>query len=546
MTEHAILVSLDVVTAGTFALLAIVAVRHRDRPGAAVAGTLWVSLAALSGVLVGNRLGLLGARAAATAILSGWVVATTLWAGFVFTYTRRGPTPTRRRIAFAACYVAVVSVTTVFGITGTTTASSVIRLVMAVLQTVLLGVGLFGVFLVIRAALVDTDPPLGEAIVLSGGGLCVTLSLLSVSTLSTFGPEPLPSGVTGVLAVSAGGFAIAVFGFSVFDRAPATGPLARQSVLETMREAVVVVDRDGRLVDANEAAEHTFGISLGADAGQPVASVLDAAPDTLAGESVTLSTAAGTRQFDVSHSVLTDRRGETVGSSYLFRDVTDQQTRQQRLEVLNRVLRHNLRNDLDAIRGFAEGLSDGVVEDTDTATARIHSTASELVDIGETVERADRVVTRAALNTESVDLVALSRAVVSDIEHQYDFDASVSAPREGVSICTDREVLRTALREIVENAAEHGDSPVPTVSIEIAENEKGGEIVVCDDGPGIPEQERAVLLDGAESPLRHGSGVGLWFVSWAVTRLGGDLELATPDDGGSDVRLTLPDEPRAG
>lgn len=66
-------------------------------------------------------------------------------------------------------------------------------------------------------------------------------------------------------------------------------------------------------------------------------------------------------------------------------------------------------------------------------------------------------------------------------------------------------------------------------------------MVVTDDGPGIPERERTVLDSGTETQLEHGRGIGLWFVNWAVTRLGGELEFARNDPTGSVVTVRLYD-----
>jgi len=67
-------------------------------------------------------------------------------------------------------------------------------------------------------------------------------------------------------------------------------------------------------------------------------------------------------------------------------------------------------------------------------------------------------------------------------------------------------------------------------------------IRVDDDGPGLPEAERAVLESGSETPLVHGQGLGLWLVYWVVTGLDGDVEVVEFRDGTTvEVRLPRPD-----
>lgn len=67
------------------------------------------------------------------------------------------------------------------------------------------------------------------------------------------------------------------------------------------------------------------------------------------------------------------------------------------------------------------------------------------------------------------------------------------------------------------------------------------EVAVRGNGSRIPDRERAVLLDGNESPLQHGSSVGLWFVNWRLSRLGGELRFQGSDDAGSLVIISISD-----
>lgn len=67
------------------------------------------------------------------------------------------------------------------------------------------------------------------------------------------------------------------------------------------------------------------------------------------------------------------------------------------------------------------------------------------------------------------------------------------------------------------------------------------EVGVADDGPGIPDHERAVLEDGRETPLEHGSGLGLWIVVW---KSGGAVEFEPNDPEGTVVTSRFDAAPR--
>jgi sensor histidine kinase regulating citrate/malate metabolism len=80
-----------------------------------------------------------------------------------------------------------------------------------------------------------------------------------------------------------------------------------------------------------------------------------------------------------------------------------------------------------------------------------------------------------------------------------------------------------------------------SITVEPAEDETEWVILTVEDnGPGIPEEQQAVLQEGKETQLQHGNGLGLWAVHWIVTIAGGDLQLSNGDDQGATVTLRLP------
>ncbi|MFD1587239.1 PAS domain S-box protein [Halorientalis brevis] len=236
-----------------------------------------------------------------------------------------------------------------------------------------------------------------------------------------------------------------------------------------------------------------------------------------------------------------------VASAGIARDITERKQREERIEVLDRVLRHNLRNDLNAILANAELLSDRLrTRHDDEAGARIAEVATsqteQLVETSSDVRQIQRALERDRMDHPEIDAVDL----VSDVL------ASFQSANPGVTIETDLpdravveadESLELVVENVVENAIEHHDSDHPKIEVTIAEQdrERGEwfEITVRDDGPGIPSQELvAVDDDRTVTPLQHGSGIGLWAVAWIVQSFGGSVDVAA-DGAGSVVTLSL-------
>jgi signal transduction histidine kinase len=101
------------------------------------------------------------------------------------------------------------------------------------------------------------------------------------------------------------------------------------------------------------------------------------------------------------------------------------------------------------------------------------------------------------------------------------------------------EDLVELLGSLLDNAAKWARA---TVSVQAAEEEGGLRVVIADDGPGIPpEDRRAALARGTRlDPARSGSGLGLAIARDIATAYGGALELDEAPGGGLAVRLRLP------
>ena len=336
--------------------------------------------------------------------------------------------------------------------------------------------------------------------------------------------------------------AYAFGGKQMFDASPKAGRVADEQAIDALPDPVVIVDDADRIVDVNDAAldvllDEDETTTIGRDAATALTTDFDA---VRSGEdrSISVTTDDGRYVFAVHRSPLVS--GDTVvGHTLLFRDVTAERENEQRLEVFNRILRHNLRNKLTTVLG-----STAVIEEEAehpkirTLAANAHESGEALAAIGEKARRFDRL--------RGSDLVIGDVAVadvVAGVVEEFDERAAITSDvPDDLVVITDRRHLAFTLENVVENAIEHATDPTPSVEIgaSVADGDEYAVVLaVRDDGPGIPEAEVEVLTNGTESDLEHGSGLGLWTVVWCLRRLGGDVTFERTDDG-TTVRLWFP------
>ncbi len=382
-------------------------------------------------------------------------------------------------------------------------------------------------------------------------GLGASLSLVGVWPWVGFVLMPEVAATSGydiALGMVGGGYLLCVAAvglvagpYDLFDSVPAAGNVGPKTALDSIDDAVFVTGTDGTLLRTNAVARETFGVADGDAVGMRLAAVLGTALDTFhATDTVDLETVGGTRRFETQVSPVPGRDGPR-GHTVVLRDVTRRQTREQRLTVLNRVLRHNLRNDLNVIRAHATRIAEAEDADPETGAEQIRTTADGLFSLGERARDVERMMSFSAAPAPRADVATVVERVVADVDAAYPDTEFTSAVPDDAVAGVDERVLTITLRNVVENAAEHNDAEAPLVVASATRREDGTVCVaVSDNGPGIPETERAVVEAGTEDPLEHGSGLGLWSVKWGVTRMGGTLSFAENDPRGTVVRVDLP------
>jgi PAS domain S-box-containing protein len=159
----------------------------------------------------------------------------------------------------------------------------------------------------------------------------------------------------------------------------------------------------------------------------------------------------------------------------------------------------------------------------------------QIIALGDKARKLEHVVST-QFDREPVALESLLSNITSTVEIG---DTSTSLTIEGTTDITLKAMpsLEIALTELVENALTHTEDPSVVVRIETTPDTVT--ISVIDNGPGLPDQEQKVLSEGVETPLIHGSGLGLWMVNWIVTTHDGSIDTTVTDEG-TTVTVTLP------
>jgi signal transduction histidine kinase len=206
----------------------------------------------------------------------------------------------------------------------------------------------------------------------------------------------------------------------------------------------------------------------------------------------------------------------------------------QQLQVLQRVFRHNIRNDITVIRGHLDlERSAERGADLDKAAQRTEAVAT-LSNKMQVVSDVDIVET----DHSRVDLVSIATDAITASKREYpDANISLDAP-DRAEIYGD-EVLRHAISELIENAIKHNPAPPEEceVRVEITTRNKEVTLSVSDNGLAIPDHEIEPLRADEETKLSHTSGVGLWIAKWLCEYCRGSLSFETDD--GTTARLTF-------
>ncbi|MCU1593407.1 MAG: yycG2 [Frankiales bacterium] len=338
-----------------------------------------------------------------------------------------------------------------------------------------------------------------------------------------------------------------------------------KSAYDDLPDGVVVADRSGAVVLLNPAAERILATSADSVIGSPLSELLPLVDRQSRDwwECTKPFDGLSTRTRQPEAALLLDKgplkgRELLITASYVrdehralerlvlvIRDNrARERTERSRADLVSTVA-HELRSPLTSVKGFTATLlakwdrfndeqKKLMLETVNSDADRVTRLLTELLD----VSRID--AGRLEMRKQVVDLpAAVHKAVngrVAGGEPEDRFVVKILG--ELPEIWADPDKMDQVVGNLVENALRHGAG---TVTVTVAPFETGAEVLVEDEGEGIPPDTAARVFTRFWRGNRgRGTGLGLYIVKGLVEAHGGTVEVGRADSGGARFRFVVP------
>jgi PAS domain S-box-containing protein len=332
------------------------------------------------------------------------------------------------------------------------------------------------------------------------------------------------------------------------------------AILANIADGIVAVDRDGRVLLWNKAAEEITGVpaaeAVGRSPFQVLGRNLESERDASAGDRLVSILRGGEEVWlSLTEAVMRDPAGAVAGRIFAFRDISAERLVEQMKSEFVSTVSQELRRPLTSIYGFAETLMRPDIpfreEERRTFLGYIVSESERLTTIVDALLNVARLdAGDLQMNLVPTDVGSLVSEVVSTLQHA-DVDVNghrfvVDVPTEPVAAEADPEKLREVLRNLIDNAVKFSPGGT-TVTVAARRLSETVEVSVADQGIGIPAAERDRIFrkfyrgDASAAAARvGGTGLGLFIAQGLVAAMGGRIWVDSREGEGSSFTFELP------
>ncbi|GAB7094710.1 hypothetical protein JCM30237_18630 [Halolamina litorea] len=265
-------------------------------------------------------------------------------------------------------------------------------------------------------------------------------------------------------------------------------------------------------------------------------------------EEVSYELPSGPVTYDLTIEPFRDEAGDIAGLACLSFDVTERkqnerelERRTAELEALNRLIRHDIRNDMAVMLGWAETLEDHVDDEGRQSLDRILRSGRHVVDLTEGAR--DAIEALVGGSDADLEPTPLSQTLHTEIDLLREAYPALTVEVDDVpdvSVHADA-MLGSAFKNVLDNAVRHSDRDHPTVEVGCSLDPSLVELRISDDGPGIPDDRKeSVFEKGNRGEHSTGTGIGLYVVRTLVDRYGGDVWIEDNEPRGATFVVRLP------
>lgn len=230
---------------------------------------------------------------------------------------------------------------------------------------------------------------------------------------------------------------------------------------------------------------------------------------------------------------ITNSAGDVDKFTIIQDNITKDRLNKQVLDVLNRVLRHNLRTSINVIEGYTDILNSNCSDTQKKKSIRnIRERTGEMNEISDKMKQIRNLVkgydepTPLKIN-EINDIVKPYRRINNTIIRLDIKDIQSRSIKYG-------DVFQIAFDEAINYALDNKTKHVSRihVMIEGEENKENiAKITISDNKPPIDKSKWNIIKSGKETPLDHIDGIELWVLYWSITAIGGTINLSHHSDG---------------
>ncbi|QLD87362.1 HAMP domain-containing histidine kinase [Natronomonas halophila] len=208
------------------------------------------------------------------------------------------------------------------------------------------------------------------------------------------------------------------------------------------------------------------------------------------------------------------------------------------LRINQRVLRHNLRNELSVVLGHLGNIERAT--ETDDVTDDLRVIREHLDGLLETSDRTRKIVSIwDTPGSVDLELTSVIENQLQQVRQEYPTGTLSSTLPEECWV-TAHPALPIAIEEALTNALEHNTTDVSVTVTAAFRDDDTVQLTIADTGTGLPETDREAITLPEETPLSHTRGLGLWILYWATQMSDGTIAFEDNDPTGTVVRITLP------